>query len=260
MKKSVPCPRIDHGLWALNAGSTINIWGRKLKIVGCADSVTKAHADVERAAALLRDSQIAGAVMAAAQERGLRLIELKSIDCGIGVVFSGVHAVSALLEVAGDISGMTVAKYEETEGLINKIASKELCSVCGPDSTLLIIKPHAVAQGHAPAIVEALSGAGLTINGVRMLHMDIDRSETFFAVYKGIIKEYSQCVAELASMPCIVMDLCSFEDGMSHQILRDLCGPYDVEIARLVYFVLINVLFILCFELLTPPTRSPIVN
>lgn len=120
---------------------------------------------------------------------------------------------------------------QETNDLIRELGHSGIHSVCGPESTLLVIKPHAVAQGHTPEIIAALSDAGLSICGARMLHMDVDRSETFFAVYKGIIKEYSKCVSELASMPCVALEIICAH-GAAHQILRDLCGPYDVEIAR----------------------------
>ena len=229
----MPCPRIDYDFTTLSIGSTINIWGRRLKIVGFADSTTKNNVGVDRSTLFVKDAFEAGEVMAAAQEEGLHLRALKSTSAGTGMTFVGKDALERLQRATTGMGVVVATSIDQANTMAKELETLSLHSSCAPDSTLLLIKPHAVAKGVTPNIMEALAGAGLVINAIWKVHLNVEQSETFFAVYKGILKEYSQCITELASMPCIVMDVGN-ANGTAHAVLRQLCGPYDVEIARLV--------------------------
>ena len=51
--------------------------------------------------------------------------------------------------------------------------------------TLAIIKPDSVARGIAGEIVSAIEQAGFRIRGMRMLRLNRERAEGFYAVHRG---------------------------------------------------------------------------
>jgi nucleoside-diphosphate kinase len=53
------------------------------------------------------------------------------------------------------------------------------------ERTLAIIKPDSVARGIAGEIVSAIEQAGFRIRGLRMLRLDRERAEGFYAVHRG---------------------------------------------------------------------------
>lgn len=69
LKKSVPSPRIDHGVGIFSLGSSINIWGRKLKLVGYADSVTRTYSNRERSAIIVSNTLKASDIIGNAERR-----------------------------------------------------------------------------------------------------------------------------------------------------------------------------------------------
>jgi nucleoside-diphosphate kinase len=53
------------------------------------------------------------------------------------------------------------------------------------ERTLAIIKPDSVARGIAGEIVSAIEQAGFRIRGMRMLRLNRERAEGFYAVHRG---------------------------------------------------------------------------
>jgi len=72
--------------------------------------------------------------------------------------------------------------------------------------TLSIIKPDAVAAGHAGEILSILEQAGFRIRALRMLHLTQPQAEGFYAVHreKGF---FSSLVRFMTEGPVIVMAL-----------------------------------------------------
>lgn len=123
-----------------------------------------------------------------------------------------------------------------------RAAAQDLPAVFGPDSpirarnsavltdcTLGIIKPHAVAQGLASDIVQAILDARLEITALMVAHLSTVDAEDFLEVYKGVVPEYRAMVDQLTSGPCWAIAL--HGDGVQ-QAFRTLCGPHEPEIAR----------------------------
>lgn len=98
------------------------------------------------------------------------------------------------------------------------------------DSTLCIIKPHAVTAGLAGKILMAIEGNGFHITALEMFHMERANSEEFFEVYKGVLNEYSKMVDELCSGPSIAAEVSGENDV--HLRFREFVGPSDPEIAK----------------------------
>ncbi|CAI8031657.1 Nucleoside diphosphate kinase 7 [Geodia barretti] len=97
------------------------------------------------------------------------------------------------------------------------------------DSTLGIVKPHAVIGGLTGQIMREISAAGLKITAVQLHNVEKANAQEFYEVYKGVVAEYNQMVDELSSGPCIALEV-SGEN--SHGAFRELVGPSDPEIAR----------------------------
>ncbi|XP_068449040.1 nucleoside diphosphate kinase homolog 7 isoform X2 [Clinocottus analis] len=95
--------------------------------------------------------------------------------------------------------------------------------------TCCIIKPHAVAQGLTGKILNSISGAGFQMSALQMFNVDRANAEEFYEVYKGVVPEYPDMVAELCSGPCMVLEI---HGADAAQAFRAFCGPADPEISR----------------------------
>uniref|UniRef100_A0A3P9PTC5 Nucleoside diphosphate kinase homolog 7 n=1 Tax=Poecilia reticulata TaxID=8081 RepID=A0A3P9PTC5_POERE len=94
-------------------------------------------------------------------------------------------------------------------------------AVC-EDSTCCIIKPHAIAEGQVITYKSCVKKI--------LFNIDYANAEEFYEIYRGVVMEYPGMVAELCSGPCIVLEIQGADIPKS---FRELCGPSDPEIARL---------------------------
>lgn len=97
------------------------------------------------------------------------------------------------------------------------------------NSTLGIVKPHAVIGGLTGRIMNEISLAGLEITAVQLHNIEKVNAQEFYEVYKGVVAEYNQMVEELSSGPCIALEINGTD---AHMKFRQLVGPSDPEIAR----------------------------
>lgn len=86
--------------------------------------------------------------------------------------------------------------------------------------TFGIIKPDAVAKGHAGKIIDRIIGAGFAIRGMKLIHQTKQNAEGFYAVHRerpffGELTEF------MSSGPCIVLCL---EKENAVKAWRDLMG------------------------------------
>ncbi|XP_021495106.2 nucleoside diphosphate kinase 7 isoform X1 [Meriones unguiculatus] len=107
---------------------------------------------------------------------------------------------------------------------------------CGPKNTakftnctLCIIKPHAINEGLLGKILMAIRDACFNISAIQMFNMDRANVEEFYEVYKGVVSEYTEMVAELYSGPCVAIEI---QQNKAAKTFREFCGPADPEIAR----------------------------
>ncbi|XP_055702740.1 nucleoside diphosphate kinase 7 [Phlebotomus papatasi] len=103
------------------------------------------------------------------------------------------------------------------------------------DSTLAILKPHAVRSGKTGEILKEILASGLRVTAMKMLHLDRKTCEDFLKVYRGVAPEYNQMLLELSSGPCLVLEISPGSSEDAHSSLRRLCGPFDSEIGRKFY-------------------------
>jgi len=97
------------------------------------------------------------------------------------------------------------------------------------NSTLCIIKPHAVKSCMAGKIIQDIVENNFYITGTRMLTIDPTTAKEFYEVYRGVAEDFNDMVTELSSGPCIALEL--MKDNAVNQF-RELSGPRNVSIAR----------------------------
>ncbi|CAK1540107.1 unnamed protein product [Leptosia nina] len=100
--------------------------------------------------------------------------------------------------------------------------------------TLCIVKPHAIREGKLGAALEAIDEGGFDVTALNMFIVENINAAEFYEVYKGIVQEYKGMVEELASGPCIAMEIVAKDKNVNTAVdFRKLVGPSDPEIARL---------------------------
>lgn len=97
------------------------------------------------------------------------------------------------------------------------------------DSTLGIVKPHAVISGQTGPILREIVSAGLEIAAIQLYNVEKANAQEFYEVYKGVVAEYGQMVEELSSGPCIALEV---SGNKAQEVFRELVGPSDPELAR----------------------------
>lgn len=95
--------------------------------------------------------------------------------------------------------------------------------------TLGIVKPHALAQGLGGQIVDDILQRGFEISALQMFREDRANIEEFLEVYKEVIPEYNDMVAQLLEGPMLVMEIRA-EDAVAS--FREFVGPADPAISR----------------------------
>ena len=120
--------------------------------------------------------------------------------------------------------------------VFNKIQHKPLLTNC----SLLIIKPHTIAEGNAGKIIDIILSEGFEISSMQMFYLDKIFAEEFFEVYKGVLPEYSMIIEDMTQGPCIALEVRQ-EDVVNK--LRALVGPHDPEIAKVLRPNTIRALF-----------------
>lgn len=90
-------------------------------------------------------------------------------------------------------------------------------------------QPHAVREGNAGGILSAITRSQFTILAVTSKHLSLSESEEFYQVYKGVVQEYKDMVAELCSSPALVLEIAPTDNVDPQQEFRALCGPWGEQ-------------------------------
>lgn len=95
----------------------------------------------------------------------------------------------------------------------------------------LIIKPHSIVEGDAGKIIDIILSQGYEVSCIEMFYLNKTTTEEFFEVYKGVLPEYTAITEHISSGPIIVMEVRN-ENVVKN--LRELVGPHDPEIAKII--------------------------
>ncbi len=95
------------------------------------------------------------------------------------------------------------------------------------EMTLAILKPDAVAAGHAGEILAHLEGEGFTVRGLKMLRLSPEQAGAFYAVHRER-PFYGSLVEFMTGGPIVPVAL-ERADAVAH--LRQVMGATDVAAA-----------------------------
>merc|ERR1712224_833569 len=97
-----------------------------------------------------------------------------------------------------------------------------------------IIRPHAILEKSTGPMMKMMAENGLCLSAAKAMYLSKREADGFLISYKGVLEEYSRNVAQLSSGMCIVLtlDMPVGERETAQTVLRRLCGPHDVEIAK----------------------------
>lgn len=99
------------------------------------------------------------------------------------------------------------------------------------NSIACIIKPHAVREKISGRILQDILNAGFQISALEIITFNQTTASEFYDVYKGVIPEYKDMVAQLISGPCIALEVTGSGNNVKMDF-RTFVGPADPEIAR----------------------------
>lgn len=73
------------------------------------------------------------------------------------------------------------------------------------------MKPHALAEHHAGAIISSITQSGLDLRQLELFSVDRAAAGEFYEVYRGVVapSEFSNMVDELTSGPCLAAEISS---------------------------------------------------
>lgn len=95
--------------------------------------------------------------------------------------------------------------------------------------TLCIIKPHIIKNGQLGQVIDLILQAGFEISAAELFNLSRAMIEEFYDVYKGVLPEYLPLIEHISNGPSVVLEVRQ-ENAVSS--FRELCGPYDPEIAK----------------------------
>lgn len=106
--------------------------------------------------------------------------------------------------------------------------SVQLCCQMN-DSTLCVIRPHAVKEGLHGSIIRQITQAGFTITACQMTTIDLVTANEFLEVYRGVVDDFNDMVKQMSAGPLIALEV-SRPNAVNE--FRQLCGPRDVVVAK----------------------------
>ncbi len=233
----------DYRLDEFFKGGKVTVCARLLEILGYQNKEAKEYFESRASGhmvCVIPSSHTAetGRVLHAAAQKGFLITNLRTAyePAGGASVYAELMGSDSAEEFSRSLASMlgegvvdVRAPSEATDRVFSAkgetTATLDSCSVC-------VIKPHAVKEGNAGAIISEIFDAGLGISAMRLLNMERSEAEDFSEVYRTVLppNEYTGMVAQLASGPCIAIEVRGDYDTVGR--LRALCGPIDVEIAQ----------------------------
>ena len=261
-KTKIPTVTMD----TLHMGAVVTVYSRQLKIVEYGDSHTEAAFSLTRQQTLCVVKpgavHLAGKVINASQKSGfsvarVKMAQLSSAEASamfgeasvaelssgpsMGVSLVGDDAVSSFKALAKELVsslGDCVVYSESADAVASQtsayFANAPACRLA--DTALCLVKPSAV--DHLGLVVDAVMASGFTMTGASTFTLDRVDAVEFLEVYKGVVPEFAASVDELTSGPFVAIEVAQSGSGSNGsengvvEALREVCGPADPEIAR----------------------------
>eukprot|EP00730_Choanoeca_flexa_P017841 TRINITY_DN8633_c0_g1_i1.p1 TRINITY_DN8633_c0_g1~~TRINITY_DN8633_c0_g1_i1.p1 ORF type:complete len:347 (+),score=78.67 TRINITY_DN8633_c0_g1_i1:78-1118(+) len=240
----------------LTVGSSFSLLGRQLTVKEYADDYTRKAltSRTEKCVAIVNEANLdrMGQFLSTIASKGNLILNLQIINVSAQLQSMLSQALEVVTQGQALMIEFTSDHLSQTLEQASRIGDA-FCATTTSDSTLLahnmcfaqqrlpttavlsnstlgIVKPHAVLDGHLGAIVADIQQAGLTIAAMHSFTLNRANAEEFLEVYKGVVPEYTSLVTEMESGVCIAMEIVGGNDV--HARFRQLCGPMDPEVAR----------------------------
>jgi nucleoside-diphosphate kinase len=241
----------------LFVGASINVYARHLKVLAYGDAATekklstvqartlivvKAHAYTKLGSII---DHISSNKLVISKLKMMRLSERDAVNIfGAQSDLQGFTSGNIVaMEVVGQNAEAAVASLQEAEGLlyvssnggeqckqllenpsIPSTAQFSNCSVC-------LIRPHAMHLGQAGAIIDSILSNSYEISAMQVFNLDRTAADEFLEVYKGVLPEYNALADGLTEGPSLALEI---RGENVVQRFRNLCGPNDPEVARMI--------------------------
>ncbi|KAK9861248.1 hypothetical protein WJX84_000319 [Apatococcus fuscideae] len=104
----------------------------------------------------------------------------------------------------------------------------------GSNTTLALIKPHAVRSRRMGEIVQAVQ-QNFDVTAAEMFTFDAVNAGEFLEVYRGVLPsaEYAGLIDELTSGAFLALEVSSQDGSSPVEALRHFCGPADPDMAKI---------------------------
>jgi len=133
-------------------------------------------------------------------------------------------------EVFGSAS--VEAAREEIDHIFSSDIIQQTSALTNKNSSLCLIKSHAVAAGNAGAIIQQLSDH-LNVTAVEQVHLSKEDALEFLTCYRGVLPQFGSQVEAIYAAPSIAVEVNdAAEDVDVVGALRQIAGPYDVTCAK----------------------------
>ncbi|GFT17177.1 nucleoside diphosphate kinase 7 [Trichonephila clavipes] len=141
---------------------------------------------------------------------------------------------SGLGDLSGHCIGPTDDRTAETEINVFFPSSKEVhCNtVIHRNTTCCIIKPHTIREKIVGRVIQDIIAAGFVISALEVVTFNLGTASEFLDVYKGVLAEFKDMVAQLMSGPSIALEISKKNSANVFEEFRTYVGPSDPEIAR----------------------------
>jgi len=112
-------------------------------------------------------------------------------------------------------------------GIHTPTATLDNCACC-------VIKPHAVKNRAVGKIINQILEEGFDISAITTVMFDRATAEEFLEVYQGVVPDYTDHIVQFCSGLSVVLEVKSSRSDDYDVVgsFRQVCGPWDVEIAR----------------------------
>ncbi|KAH9601705.1 Nucleoside diphosphate kinase-like domain [Trypanosoma melophagium] len=232
-------------------GATVSIFSRSLKLVDYGDEMTRRHFSTAMGEFILiineKGFPNAGNIIDKMLAKELRISNIRLVDLPEKMSFEFViskRCIVILVKGSGAAEKVKVLNemFSDTTTVISDPTDvSNFCSVSfAPgkttavmkNSSICVIKPHAITSGFQGAILQRLIDEGFHIGALGMYSLSLADAEDFLEVYNGVVPEYHRLVEQMSSGPCWVIEVCA-ENAVT--ALRAICGPHDPEICHVLF-------------------------
>ena len=129
------------------------------------------------------------------------------------------------------------AQANEAASILLSIARKNTSADLSQENgrgSVLVLKPHIVSSKLSGDVLNAVmtTAPSLRIQSIGLFSISSFDANEFLIAYKGVLPDYSDAVQQLAAGPCIVVQFTNIDERSAVSVVRGVCGPFDVVIAR----------------------------